>query len=313
VIVGPRIGEDAAVIDFGATLLVAKTDPITFAIDRIGWYAVNINANDVAVTGADPKWFLASILLPAGSPPSDAASIFDQILRACDALGVSLVGGHTEITLGLDRPIVVGCMLGETRRENLITTAGAQVGDSIVLTGGIAIEGTALLARDAPDALRKAGVTEELIDLSRNYLIEPGISVMRAASIARSAGRIHSMHDPTEGGLATGLAEVAIAAGVGLEVEWEEIPVLDGTEAVCAALGLDPLGLIASGSLLITLDTADVPAVLRALRDSGIRAAVIGRIVSKEEGLKLRRGGKLTDLPRFPRDEIARFFADHGR
>ena len=307
VVVGPRVGEDAAVIEFGSMLLVAKTDPITFATDRIGWYAVNINANDVAVMGAEPRWFLATILLPGTAAPRDAAAIFDQILSACEALGISLIGGHTEITSGLDRPIVVGCMLGEVERGSLVTTDGAQVGDLIVLTGGIAIEGTALLAREAAAALRSAGVAEEMIAFSRNYLIEPGITVVHAARIARGAGQIHSMHDPTEGGLATGLLELAVAAGVGLEVEWESIPILAETEAVCRALGLDALGLIASGSLLLTLDPSDAPAVAASLEAEGIRAVVIGRIVLAEQGLRLRRGGESHDLPRFARDEVARF------
>jgi len=313
VVVGPGIGEDAAVIDFGQTLLVAKTDPITFATDRIGAYAVHVNANDIAVMGADPKWFLAAILLPETATPRDASAVFDQVLSACDALGISLVGGHTETALGIDRPIVVGCMLGEVKPESLVTTAGASPGDTIMLAGGIAIEGTALLAREAPDALLSAGLTEELIEVCRNYLVEPGISVVRAAKAATEAARVHSMHDPTEGGLATGLAELAAAAGVGVEVEWDMIPILEGTAYVCRALGLDPLGLIASGSLLLTLDPSDAQAALIALDRAGIAAAAIGRVTCSDAGLKLRRDGKLVDLPRFSRDEIARFFAEWRR
>ena len=147
IIVGPRTGEDAAVFDFGDRYLIAKTDPITFATNQIGWYAVNVNANDVAVMGGEPRWFLATVLLPAGQATAELAeAIFEQIHDACEALGVSLAGGHTEITLNLDRPIVSGTMLGEVTPDRLITTAGAQVGDVVLLVKPVPIEGTALIA-----------------------------------------------------------------------------------------------------------------------------------------------------------------------
>src|SRR3989337_4013021 len=107
VIIGPGIGWDAAVIDTGGPrLLVAKTDPITFASDLIGWYAVHVNANDVACMGARPAWFLATVLLPEGAPLDLSEAVFGQVLEACDSLGVELVGGHTEFTYRLERPIV---------------------------------------------------------------------------------------------------------------------------------------------------------------------------------------------------------------
>jgi hydrogenase maturation factor len=133
IVVGPRMGEDAAVFDFGDRYLVAKTDPITFATSEIGWYAVNVNANDVAVMGAQPRWFLATVLLPVGqATPQLAEAIFSQMVDACAALGVSLAGGHTEITVNLDRPIISGTMLGEVLPGKLITTAGARPGDAVM-------------------------------------------------------------------------------------------------------------------------------------------------------------------------------------
>src|SRR5512139_1257066 len=125
VLVGPGIGLDAAVIDMGDRLLVAKSDPITFATDSIGWYAVQVNANDIATTGAAPRWFLATILLPASrADEALAQEILGQIHRACTNIGVRLVGEHTEITYELDRPIVVGTMLGEVTHERLVTSSG---------------------------------------------------------------------------------------------------------------------------------------------------------------------------------------------
>ncbi len=313
VLVGPGIGIDAAVIEFGDRLLVTKTDPITFATDLIGWYAVNINANDIASMGADPKWFMATILLPTSCETSDVEAIFDQITSACRDLGITLIGGHTEVTHDLNRPIVVGCMLGETDRARLVTAGGARVGDEIFVTKGIAVEGTSILAREAGDRLRRMGFTEEFLDRCARFLFEPGVSVMGDARIATGAVEVHAMHDPTEGGLATGLMEIAEASGLGLEVDREAIPILPETQTICRELGLDPLGLIASGSLVLAVSPADTPRLLEAFYDAGVVANVIGRMMPRDHGLKMRTPTGLADLPAFPRDEIARFFDQEDR
>lgn len=308
VVVGPGIGMDAAVIEFGDRLLVTKTDPITFATDLIGWYAVSINANDIAAMGADPKWFMATILLPTSCERSEVEAVFDQITSACRDLGVALVGGHTEITHDLDRPIVVGCMLGETDRARLVTPGGARVGDDIFLTKGIAIEGASILAREAGDRLREMGFTPEFLDRCARLLFDPGVSVVRDARTATGAVEVHSMHDPTEGGLATGLMELAEASGLGLEVDREAIPVLPETQTICRELKLDPFGLIASGSLILTVSSEETPRLLEAFYEAGVVASVIGRMMPRKHGLKMRTVAGAVDLPMFSRDEIARFF-----
>jgi hydrogenase maturation factor len=307
VVLGPGVGHDAAVISFGDRYLVAKTDPITFASDEIGWYAVHVNANDVACTGATARWFLATLLLPEAH--TDAAlvdTIFDQIARACAELGVELVGGHTEITHGIDRPIVVGCMLGEVAPERLVRPDGARQGDALLVTKGIAVEGTAIIAREKNSGL--AGLDGSLLERCRGFLYDPGISVVRDAAVATAAGEVHVMHDPTEGGLATGLWELAEAAGAGLEVDEAAIPVLPETRTLCAQLGLDPLGLIASGALLLAVAPEGAAAILAALDEAGIAAARIGRVVEREHGLVLRSATGERSLPRFKRDEITRLF-----
>ena len=310
VVVGPEIGEDAAVVDYGDNLLVVKTDPITFATDRIGWYAVNINANDVAVMGADPKWFLASILVAPETSEQTVERVFDDILGACETLGVSLIGGHTEITHGIDRPIVVGCMLGEVKRDRLVRTSGARPGDSVILTKGIAIEGTAILARELEARLLEAGVSPDTLSLAKEYLTDPGIGVAAEARAVSSAVRVTSMHDPTEGGLATGLSELAIAANVGLVIEEESVRVLPECRVICELLGLNPLGVIASGSLLVTVAPGDEADALAAIASAGVDAAVIGRVTAPEEGLRLTGVEGAVDMPVFERDEIARVFEE---
>jgi hydrogenase expression/formation protein HypE len=307
VLVGPGIGLDAAVIDMGDRLLVAKTDPITFAADSIGWYAVQVNANDIATTGATPRWFLATVLLPESrADAAMAEGIFSQIHAACADMGASVVGGHTEITHGLDRPIVVGAMLGEAARERLVTPSGARPGDALLLTKGIAIEGTAIIAREKSGELRE--FSDEFLERCRRFLIEPGISVVRDAAIAASAGRVHAMHDPTEGGLATGLREMALASGVGLMIEASAVFIYPETSALCRAMGLDPWGLIASGAMVLTVDAADAGRICRAVGTQGIRAAIIGQVTEPTNGLLLRSAAGVRELPRFERDEIARLF-----
>jgi len=310
VIIGPGIGWDAAVIDTGGPrLLVAKTDPITFASDLIGWYAVHVNANDVACTGARPQWFLATVLLPEGSDATLAGSVFDQLVEACRALGVELVGGHTEITLGLTRPIVVGAMLGEVERDRLVRPDGGEPGDALILTKGIAIEGTSVLAREAAEQLRRAGVSPDEIGKAKRYIAEPGISIVKEAMAACNAARVrvHVMHDPTEGGLATALHEMAEANQCGILVEEEAIEVLPLTRVVCRAAGLHVLGLLASGALLLAVANDDCDTAVKAIEEAGVRARRIGSLVSADAGVIMtdKRGRK--SVPRFPRDEVARF------
>lgn len=308
VLVGPRIGEDAAVIDLGDRCLVAASDPVTFVTAELGWHALVVNANDVAVRGARPRWFLATCLLPARrTTEADVEELFAQLGTACRQLEVSLVGGHTEVTHGLDRPLVIGTMLGEVSRERLVTTGGARPGDLLLLTKGIPLEGAAIIARDRGPELRRRGVAEPVLAKALTFVQQ--LSVVREATVVAARVPVHAMHDPTEGGLATALWELAEAAGVGLAIEAERIPVLPEGRTLCAAFGLDPLGTIASGALLLTLAPAHAQAAQTILADEGIACAVIGRVLPPGAGVTLVSGGRAVELPRFDRDEIARLFA----
>lgn len=312
-LVGPRPGEDAAVIDFGERLLVAKSDPITFATDAIGYYAVNVNANDIACMGGTPRWFLATLLLPEkGTTPDLVRDIFAQIREACRALQVTLVGGHTEITLGLDRPLICGQMLGETTRQELATSAGVQVGDAVLLTKGYPLEGSAIIARERAAQLAGQGFAAGDIARWQRLLFEPGISVVRDAAVLRQAVEVHAMHDPTEGGVATGLRELANASNVGLRLQAEQLPLLPGGDALCTAFGLDPLGVIASGALLATVPEAQAIKAIQACDTAGIACYDIGRVVTPEEGLLLCSQDATQQLPGFARDEIVHLFETHG-
>jgi hydrogenase maturation factor len=309
VVVGPRYGEDAAVIDIGTKYLVAKTDPITLTEERIGWYAVHINANDIATLGARPRWFLAAVLLPEGrATRAMARQIFLDILHTCRTLGITLCGGHTEITSDLRRPIVVGQMLGEAKKTELIRKDSQQPGDLIILTRGVAIEGTAILAR-AMGAELRGKVGQGAVSRAKRWLYDPGISVLRDARLAVRSGEVHAMHDPTEGGLLSGLAEIAQAGGVGLRVWKEKIPVLAETLAFSRALSFDPLALIASGALLVVAARASVPHLLRAFARQDIPATAIGEIRPQKEGILVVKNGREMRLRVPKRDEIARLLS----
>ena len=310
VIVGPRFGEDAAVLDIGDRYLIAKSDPITFTAHRIGWYALQINANDVATMGARPRWFLGTLLLPLSCSEEAVRQIFADLRQACQSLGVTLVGGHTEVTDGVERPILAGTLLGEVAKERLVVNANARPGDVILLTQGIAIEGTAILAQDASVELANCGVSEATIGSAQALLDEPGISVVPAAEALCRVVRPRAMHDPTEGGLAMALAELAAGAACGLEIDLDTVPFLPETAAICEALGLDPLGLLASGALLAVVAPRDVLPALKALQDAGIAASAIGRLTEQEQGLRMQVNGDWHDVPSFPRDELARFFEE---
>lgn len=304
VVVGPGVGEDAAVVDMGDRYLVAKTDPITFATDEIGWYAVQVNANDLAATGATPRWFMATVLLPAGQADEALATrIFEQILAACDALDISLIGGHTEITGGIDRPLVVGFMLGETDKARLVTTGGAQPGDVVLLTKGIPIEATSIIAREKRAALN--GVfDDQFLDRAADFLKTPGISVVKDAHLACEAGGVTAMHDPTEGGLATALWELAEASGCQVRMERAEWPILEEGRQLCAHFGLDPLAAIASGALLFTVRPDSVQVVSQALTAAGIPVFRLGLMAAGDVDVQVA-GARLA---RPDRDEIARLF-----
>lgn len=308
VMYGPGIGMDCAVIDLGEQILVFKSDPITFATDDIGWYAVQVNANDIATTGATPRWMLATLLLPENqTTPGLVERIFDQVAKAAKDLEISWIGGHTEITYGLNRPILIGTLIGEVQREQLIVPGNAQPGDRLLLTKGVPIEGTALLAREFPDRLRPA-LSEAEIKEAADYLYHPGISVVRDAYIAAQVGGVTAMHDPTEGGLASALWELAEASGRCLWFEPEAVPVPPLARKVCTTFGLDPLATIASGALLMAASDTHTPDIIKALQEAGIACAQIGMVEEGPMGVWISQQGQRIPLPRPQRDEITRVY-----
>ncbi|MBI1293647.1 hypothetical protein GC175_01650 [bacterium] len=314
-ILGPGIGEDAAVIDFSVggfsvgKLLVVKSDPITFATDEIGYYAVNVCANDLAVTGATPRFYFPTLLLPDGTTTAQTVeTIFAQLALACRQLGIVIAGGHSEITAAVNQPVLAGTMLGEVDGDRVVRSAGCRPGDVVLLAGACPVEGTSIIAREKRADLLARGWSAQRIDAAAHFLYEPGISVLAPALAAAQGRYTTAMHDPTEGGVATGLLELAIASGNGLEVDLDAIPVPTLAAELCAVYGLDPLGTIASGALLATAAPAHVDLLQSIWREIGVESAVIGRILPDIEGIYALRNRQRVDLPRFEADEIVKLW-----
>lgn len=308
IIVGPGIGFDCAVVAAGERYFVFKSDPITFATDELGWYLVQVNVNDLVTTGARPRWMLVTLLLPEGTASASlVTTLSDQIYNACRALDIAVVGGHTEVTHGLNRPIAVAALIGEVAPEDLVTPAGMNPGDTLILTKGVPIEATSILAREFSTRLETHFTAQE-IELAANYLYDPGISVYEDARTVLAAGQITAMHDPTEGGLAAALWEMAEAANLSLIIERDAIPVPPLAAKLCEYFEIDPLAAIASGALLLSVRPGDAGNVLAALGERGITAATIG--VAEEGPVNVWReeDGNRTLMARPKRDAIAQLF-----
>ena len=311
--VGPAVGEDAAAIDRGDHYLLLAADPITFLPKRIGWYAVQVNANDIAAMGGKPQYFLSTILLPSGLATEEMVrEILSDIASACRELGCLAVGGHTEVTGGIDRPIVAGAMVGEVEKDKLLTSGGAQPGDMVLVTKGIAIEATAILAQEREREVREA-FGEEFQRKSAAFLTDPGLSVVPASVAAVEAGGVTAMHDVTEGGIAGALWEVAEASNVGMVVIETEIPRFWESTRLAERFQMDLLGAIGSGALVLTAPEPATEGLIAAMGDKGTDAFVIGRVVAKDQGVVMVRGKDRLPLPRFTTDEVGRVLSERAK
>jgi hydrogenase maturation factor len=307
VVIGAKIGEDAAVVDLGDRYLVTKTNPITFATNEIGWYVVNVCVNNMVVRGVRPRWMLNCILLPEGeTSPEMVEEILQQIHSACSEVGVLVIGGHTEVTAGLGRPIVVGHLLGEVAKEALVATSTAEIDDVVLVTKALGVEGTAIIASELAGDLRGKGYSADFVERARRFLYEPGISVYKDALTAADSRLVHAMTDATEGGLASALHEMAEAAGVGFLIEGEKVPVYAETKRICAEYNLDPLGLIASGMLIMAVPASSSDELCNKMMAEGVQCTAIGTVTDATEGLQLLRGGKCSDLPYYAVEELTK-------
>ncbi|MDI6690842.1 MAG: AIR synthase family protein [Candidatus Bathyarchaeota archaeon] len=299
---GPSAGFDGAIINVGNKSLIVSMDPITGAVERIGWLAVNINANDIATFGVEPSLFSSCILLPEDGDKKTLETICTQMDEAAKGLGIAIIGGHSEVTPGLTNPIVIGCAMGITDKGKYVTAGDAKPGDKIILTKSVGIEGTAILATEKEIQLRKALESAVLQSAKKFY---NKISVVKDALIAVKTGGVHAMHDPTEGGVSVGIHEMAEASNVGFQVYEEKISIQPETRKICEYFKIDPLQLISSGALLISAKQEFADKMVEELKQNKVNASVIGEFLeNKREHRIMRKDGKIQTLPRPVSDHL---------
>ena len=312
ILIGPQVGADAAAISIDTSAIVVKSDPITFPTPEMARYLVNVNANDVVCMGATPRWLLVTALLPEHDTfEDDVEDLFRQLAAECRKLGISLAGGHTEVTSGIDRPLLIGALIGEANPVDILDLRNSQPGDHLLLCGSVAIEGTAILANEAEERLLDA-VPAPLLAAAKRLIESPGMSVIPAAkTLISSDVVVRGMHDPTEGGIATAIHEVATVTHSDVVIE-STLDFLPETVAISSALDLDPRGVIASGALLAVVGPQSVERAKQALSAADIPVQDLGRLreatgrrprVIDVDGL---------EMPVFHTDEVARYFSELG-
>ncbi len=304
VVLGPGVGEDAALVRIGGELWAVATDPISLAATDAGRLAVTVNANDVAARGATPRFFLVVLMVaPNEASEERVESILQQVRAACEAIDVVVIGGHTEVTEGLSHSLVVGTMLGKVERRP-ITTGGLGLGDLVGLTKWVGLEGTSILLAEFGPRLRAAHPVGSF-ERCREILDGDWLSVIPEAVVATANAAVTALHDVTEGGIGEAVYEMERASCLGIEVDADELPMLAETRLICDDLGMDPMGLIGSGALLIGCRQEGRRALEADLADAGIPFTWIGRAVAEH-------GQVLTSVPRFERDELLKAWCVRG-
>jgi len=304
-LVGPSPGEDAAVLRMTGAPLVVTSDPITFKTPRPGYYAIHINANDIAVMGGVPRYFTLTLMMPPSTTERQAAEVMNEAIEAADSLDVVLIGGHTEVTESVRDIVVSVTMLGDLVRSEPLRTSHGQPGDAIIQVGQMGVEGTSILAHEYRWQLGKE-FGRAFVDRAAAFLVNPGLSVVAPALLAAERLEIHAMHDPTEGGLATGLNEVAIASETGLIVKENKLLIAPETVRLCDVLQKNPLGLISSGCLIFTLPAKEAKTAVELMTTSGFLSSEIGSLTGEQGKYYLEdMNGHRRNLPAFDVDELA--------
>lgn len=286
ILVGPGIGKDCGVIDFGDDVCVISTDPITGAVNKVGYLAIHISCNDVATTGTKPIGAMVTIIAPANTQLTEIQSIMEDINRAANELDLEIIGGHTEVSPAVNQVVISVTALGKIAKEKLVHPGKAQVGDDILVTKTAGLEGTAIIAMDREDILARY-FSRDFIDRASRFIEE--ISVVKEGLIAGKFGA-HAMHDATEGGILGALWEMSKAMNKGFEVDINKIPIAKETRKICKIFDIDPLRLISSGSMIIV--TPDGEQLLKLLSNAGVSATIIGKVVGGTTPLVIYDGEK---------------------
>ncbi len=303
-LLGPRPGTDAALVQIGPEVLAITSDPITFVTTRLAAYLVQVNANDLAVCGARPEYLVLDLLVPPGTPAHDLEAFFEDLRAEIHPLGIAVIGGHTEVTDAVQRMVAVGTLIGRVEARHLHPDQ-VRPGDRLLQVQPVPIEGMAILAQEMPETLREV-LGEEEIQKCQRLMDDPGIGVLAWAQRIWPIREVRWMHDPTEGGIATAIHEMAMATGLGIVVEPDRFLVLPEAQKAARRLKFDPLGLIASGCLLVAVAPEGVDRVRAALQGEKVPVQEIGKF-QKEPGVWVQREGEPpAPLPMFAQDELTR-------
>lgn len=311
VILGAVFGEDAALTRVGGDILASHLDPIVGAVKEIGWLAVHVTCNDIAATGIPPRWILPLVLVPRPEDEALLGEIMGDARRAADELGVSIIGGHTGYSAGLSRPLVAVTALGVAAGRRPVRTQGARVGDRVVVTKAIALEGTAILAHDFADVARQLGLDEEALAEARALMAR--ISCVPEALALADSGAT-SMHDVTRGGVLETLLEMAQLSSVMIEVDADRLPLPLVIARFAKAFEFDPLRMISSGTLAATIPPDREDEVRRRLGELGVPVAFVGT-VSAGAGVRVssKAGVSHHTESRCEEDELARMWVRYPR
>ncbi len=300
VLVHAGVGEDCAAIDFGKYECVMSTDPITASVKDIGRLCIHISANDIASNGIEPIGILLAVMLPEETTEADIIHIMEQAAEAAAECNIEIIGGHTEITKAVNRPVIVSTAVGRGLAKQSASATQIKPGDSIIMTKTAGIEGTGIIARDYENEL--AGIlSQEEIAHAKGLLSE--VSVVKEGIIAGRIGT-HGMHDITEGGVLGAIWEMCSIAGQGARIDAEAIPIDEVTRKICKNYDINVLRLISSGSMLIIAAPDKKDEIIRELYKQGVRATEIGKIIPKEEGLCIFEAGKATKIDPPAADEL---------
>lgn len=290
VLVHSGIGEDCSIIDFGEQVAVLSSDPITVSDNKSGYLSVIINCNDIASCGANPIGILSTILLPVGTSEDKLKKIVDEINNAAIDNGIEVLGGHTEVTKSVNKPLISTTVIGIAKKDEYVKTGGARIDDDVIITKDIGIEGTCIIAYNYADLLAKE-FSYDFVKNSQSFIRD--ISVIKEGLIASQNGA-NSMHDITEGGLLGAAYEIAEASNVGITIFDEKIPIRKETKKICEYFNINPLKLISSGSMLITAKSGEK--IIEKLKKNKIKGTIIGKITDSDKYL-IKNGEMINILP----------------
>ena len=302
VLLGAGVGEDCAAVKLSpGEIFVISTDPITGTVKDVGMLAIQITANDLASSGAEPVGVMLTVLLPEEIEEEDIREMMRQVEEACAHFHIQVMGGHTEVTRAVTQPVISVTGVGKVREDRLVSTAGAKPGQDILVTKWIGIEGTSIIAKEKEKELLER-FSQAFVDTAKGF--DQYLSVLPDSRIAVEHG-VSAMHDVTEGGIYGALWEVAEASGIGLEIDLKAIPIRQETIEICEYFELNPYYLISSGCMLMAADQGHD--LVRKLEAAGIPAAVIGK-ATDGKARRIWNGGEESYLERPKTDELYKIY-----